>query len=320
MLRNPSAVVTLARNTGFRLTPMDSTIASCFEAPARRDCCKLTSRCTQFATTIINTMVGAGETGRGKRKTDPYAKAHRRENGKDDHRTRCSHPRPAPGKDAKDQGHEQKAHRQEDHLAFDRGFQEGLVDHGRADEAEVHAGETFFRLRGDRSAEFGDLGHGLQQAVFRQFDGDVYDADIRVAGDHAARDTRVGRSDGADPGPHFGPVQLLRVDEVPHIQVVSVRGRVLKVGERIDAPRIRCPPSLVREPDGGGERAFGRGVAVVRNDQEDEVLVLPVCILQRFQRQKLRIVVVEEDAVIGREFEPCNAAPRGPRPGAARSG
>ena len=38
-------------------------MASCLESPARRRCCKATSRWTQFATTIISTIVGAGETG-----------------------------------------------------------------------------------------------------------------------------------------------------------------------------------------------------------------------------------------------------------------
>ena len=63
MLRKPSAVVRLARNTGCRLSRMDSTMASCLESPARSRCCNATRRCTQFATTIISTMVGAGEIG-----------------------------------------------------------------------------------------------------------------------------------------------------------------------------------------------------------------------------------------------------------------
>ena len=63
MLKNPSAVVRLARNTGCRLSLTHSTMASCLASPARIRCRKVTSRCTQFATTIISTMVGAGEMG-----------------------------------------------------------------------------------------------------------------------------------------------------------------------------------------------------------------------------------------------------------------
>ena len=63
MLRKPSAVVRLARNTGCRLSLRDSTMASCRESPARKRCCKATRRCTQLATTIISTMVGAGAMG-----------------------------------------------------------------------------------------------------------------------------------------------------------------------------------------------------------------------------------------------------------------
>ena len=218
------------------------------------------------------------------------------------------HARPAPGEHAEDQGHEQKARGQEDHLALDRGFHEGLIDHHRPDDTKIDVGKSFFRLRGDRSGEFGDLGHRLQQALLRQFDGDVDDADIAFPGQDAARDTRVGRSDGTDLRPRLGPAQLLRVDKIPHIQIVAVGGRVLEIGERVDAPRIGRLPGGFRQPDRGRERVLRRGIAVVGNDQEDQVLVLPVCVLQRFQRQELWIVVVEEDAVAGRELEQGDAA------------
>ena len=56
-------VVRLATNTGYRLILTDSTTAARLESPALRRCCKVTSRWTQLATTIINTMVGAGAVG-----------------------------------------------------------------------------------------------------------------------------------------------------------------------------------------------------------------------------------------------------------------
>ena len=246
--------------------------------------------------------------GRGKGQPGPSAQAHRRENGKDDDHPGGRHPRPTPGEDAEDQGHEQKARGQEDHLAPDRGFHEGLVDHDRADDAKVHAGKSFFSLGADRSGVFGNFGHGLQQAFLRQLDGDVHNADVTVEGQHAAGDARVGQGDGTDSGPRFGSGQFLRIHEIPHVQVVALGGGVLEIGEGVDAPRVGCAPGGFREPDRGRESAFRRGVTIVRNDQERDVLVLPVGILQRFQRQELRVVVVEEDAVVGGEFEPGDAA------------
>ena len=62
--------------------------------------------------------------------------------------------------------------------------------------------------------------------------------------------------------------------------------------------------------DGSRERVLRRGIAIVRRNKEDDVLVLPVGILQLLQCQKLRIVLVEEDAVVGGEFELCRAERR----------
>ena len=67
-------------------------------------------------------------------------------------------------------------------------------------------------------------------------------------------------------------------------------------------------PGGFREPGGGRQCALRCGVTIVRNHQEHDVFVLPVGVLQRFQGQKLRVVVVEEDAVVGGEFEPGNTA------------
>ena len=251
-------------------------------------------------------MVGAGATGGEKGHTDRDAQTHGHENGKDDDHPGPRHACPAPGEDAKDQGHEQEACGQEYHLAADRGFQEGLVDHDRADDAKVYAGKSFFRLCCDDSREFGNLGHGLQQALLRQFNRDVYDADMAVQGEDAACYARVGQSDGTDVRPRFGSAQFLRIDKIAHIQLIAVGRRVLKVGERVDAPRIWCLPGGLCEPDGGRECVLRRGIAIVRNNQENDVLVLPVGALQRFQCQKLRIVLVEEDTVVGGKFELSN--------------
>ena len=102
----------------------------------------------------------------------------------------------------------------------------------------------------------------------------------------------------------------MRIDQVAYIQVVAVGGGVLEIGERVHAPRPGCLPGGVREPHSRRESFFGGSVTVVRNDQERDVFVLPVGILESFQAQKLRVVFVEEDAVIGGEFEPADAACR----------
>ena len=190
----------------------------------------------------------------------------------DDHPGR-RHARPAPDEYAKDQRHEQKACRQKDHLAADRGFNKGPVDHDRTDDAKVYAGEPLFRLRSDRSGEFGYLFHSLQQVLFRHFDGDVYNADIAVPGQNAACDTRVGRCNVTDARPRFGPGQISRIDKIPYMQIVAVGGRVLKIGERVDAPRIRSLPGGFCQPDGRRKGDLRRGVTIVRNDQERDIVV-----------------------------------------------
>ena len=195
-------------------------------------------------------------------------------------------------------------------MAVDRCLDERLVDHDRADGPQVYAGKSSFGLGGDRSREFGDLADGIQQALLGQFDRHVDDADIALSAQNAAFDTRVGERDVTDSRPGFGPGKILWVDEVAHVQVVAVGGRVLEIRERVDAPGIRCLPGGFGEPDGGRECVLRRGVAIVRNDQERDVLVLAIGIFQRFQSQKLRIVFVEEDAVVGGEIEPGNAARR----------
>ena len=108
------------------------------------------------------------------------------------------HPGPAPGEDAEDHRHEHEAGGQKDELAVHRGFQESLVDDDRADGPQVYAGKSFFCLLSDRSREFGNFRHGLQQTLFGHFDRDIYDTDITGESQNAPRDTRVGQSDVSD--------------------------------------------------------------------------------------------------------------------------
>ena len=135
--------------------------------------------------------------GRGKRQAGPTAQADRRENGKDDHRPGRRHPRNAADEDPQDQGHKRKAGGQEDHLALDRCFQEGLVDHDRADHAKVHAGKLFFGLCGDLASEACDFGDRLQLVPVGQFHRYVHHAHVAAGRQDAALDTGIGQRDRA---------------------------------------------------------------------------------------------------------------------------
>ena len=198
MLRNPSAVVRLARNTGCRLSLTDSTIASCLESPARRRCCKATSRCTQFATTIISTMVGAGEMGG--------------EKGRPTHA-----PRPTDARMEKTMTVPVAATPAQPRVTTPRTRAMSRRLAGRKTiwlsieaSTKVWLIMTVPTMRrstsGYRSSacaatgpgEFGHFGHGLQQALLGQLDRDVHDADIAVAGQDAACDAGVRRRDRTD--------------------------------------------------------------------------------------------------------------------------
>ena len=133
-----------------------------------------------------------------------------------------------------------QARGQEHHLAVDRGFHEGLVDHDRADDAKVHAGKARFRLpeATDRANSATSVTASNWPSL-RQFDRDVDDADIAVRGPGwlpAMRGSEEANGPYSRPGLRIGS-DSWRIDEIPHVQVVAVGGGVLKVGERVDAPR-----------------------------------------------------------------------------------
>ena len=136
--------------------------------------------------------------GRGKLESHPGPQAHGGQYGKDDDKAGGHHARPAPDENAENQGHEKETGRQEDHLAFNRSLEKRLVDHHRADDAKINAGETRLCFRGCRSGEFRHFGHGFQLVAFRHFQSDVDNADIAVAGQHAAGDAGVGEGNVAD--------------------------------------------------------------------------------------------------------------------------
>ena len=320
MLRNPSAVVRLARNTGCRLSRRDSTMAACLESPARSRCCKATSRCTQFATTIIKTMVGAGEMGG--------------ENG-----SPTQPPRPIEARIEKTMT-----------IPVTPTPAQLRVRTPRITAMSTRlAGRKIIWLLSEASTKVWLT--MTVPTVRRSMPGNRPSASSAMdLANSATSATACNRpSSGSSmvtfttltspPSPRIVPAirgsdkamsrirarvsawgQFVGIYQVAHIQVVAIGGRVLEVGQRVDAPRVRCPPGGVGEPDRGRERIKRRRVAIVGNDQERDVLALPVGILKRLQCQELRIVFIEEDAVVGGEFEPEYAARRRRQPAPASSG
>ena len=167
--------------------------------------------------------------GRRERQPDPAAQPHGRENGEEDDEPGRRDPREPPGQAIEDQRHDRQAHGQKNFLAGDRRLREGVVDHHGPHHTEVDARKLLFRLGGKAARECGDLGD-LECFVFlRQFHGDVDGADAAIPGQEAARKTRVGESRCADQGPFLRIVQLRRIHEVAHEQVVAICRRVLEV-------------------------------------------------------------------------------------------
>ena len=315
MLRNPSAVVRLARNTGCRLSRRASTMASCLESPARMRCCKATSMCTQLATTIISTMVGAGAM--GGEKGSPAQPPRPMDATMEKIMTApvaATPDRPRVSTPSTRAMSRRLVGRKIIWLSMEASRKVWLTITVPTMRRSMPSNRCSACAR-DGSGEFGDLGHRGHLVPLGHFDGNVHDADVAVQGHHAAADAWIGQGDGPDLRPRFGIVEYQRIDQVPHEEVVAVGGCVLKIGDRIDTPRIRRLPGLFGQPDGSGKRGLRCGVTVVRNDEEDDVLVLSVGVLQLFQCQKLRVVFIEEDAVVGGEIEQRDAGGGGRNPG-----
>ena len=173
---------------------------------------------------------------------------------------------------------------------------------------DVDAGEALPDLRREITHELDHLGDLQRLVLARHLHGDVDAADRAVGGDEACRETRLGEGGGADPGAFGGVCADRLVHQIPHHQIVPVGGGVLEVGEGVDAGRVRRLPGALGEPGDGFERAGRGGVAIVRDDGEEDVVVPGVGVLQRLEREELRIVLAEEHAVVRREFEEPPAA------------
>ena len=232
MERNPSAVVALARNTGCRLirTDFDDRGAFRIARPAGA-AASVTSKCTQLATTIISTMVGAGAVGGVKgRPTQPPSPI--------DATTENIMTSPVAATPARlrvsrisTSAMIARLAGREDLLAVDRRLREGVVDQHRPDCANFDAGKPFLRLGRKLAGEFGDLGHADSLVFLRQFHGDIDRADAPVPRDEAALEPGVGESRGADPVPFRRVAQPGGVHEVAHEQLVAVRRRMLEIRE-----------------------------------------------------------------------------------------
>ena len=122
-----------------------------------------------------------------------------------------------------------------------------------------------------------------------QLHGHVDRADPAVTGEAAAREPRVGEGDRPNPRSFPGVTHPRGIHEVAHGEVVAVRRRVLEVRDGVDPRGVRGVPCAFGEPYRGGEGRFRRCVAVLGNDQEKDVVVLPVGGLEGFESEELGV-------------------------------
>ena len=246
--------------------------------------------------------------GRCHRKPDPAADAHRGH----DRQRHDEHDRDRPA-DSPRQQHEHQRHRHEargdERLEIvQRHLHEGLVENHQSGHSHVDAGEAFAYLVREPARELGDPGTFDRFGFARHLHGDVDAGDPAVARDEAPCETRLGEGDRANPRPLAGIAAGSLVHEIAHQDVVAVGRGVLKVGDGVDARRVGDLPGLLGEPGGGFQREGRGGVAVFRDDGEEDVAALRVGILHRLVCEELGVVLGEIDAVVGREIEKQRAA------------
>ena len=248
--------------------------------------------------------------GRRHRESGPAAETHRGHDRQRDH----EHDRERPAQPSR-QEHQHQRHRREGRRdqyleVVQRHLHEGLVEDDQAGHANVDAGKSLPHLGREPARERRDPGALDHLVLARRMDRDAYAADPAVAGDQAPRETRLGQGDRAYPGPLVGIADNVLVDEIADQDVVAVGRDVLEVDERVDAGRVGNRPGPLGEPCGGFEREGGGGVAVRRDDGEEDVQALPVGVLDRLARTALRVVAGGVEAGIGRKLEKRRAARR----------
>ena len=247
---------------------------------------------------------------RGHREPDPAAESHRGHDRQGDDEHDRERPADSPDQEEEHQRHRREACRDEPLEIVQRHLHEGLVEDRETGDSNVDAGKAFANLVLEPARELGDPQTLGQHLLAGRPHGDVDATDRAVAGDEARRETRVGESDGTDPGPLAGIAARRLVHEIANQDVVAVGGGVLEVGEGIDAGRVRDLPGLLGEPVGGFEGEGRGGVAALRHDGEEDVAALRVGVLHRLVGEELRVVLREVDAVVGRELEERRAARR----------
>ena len=252
-----------------------------------------------------------GGRGRGERETGPAAETHRGHDRQCDDEQRRERPAEPSGQQREHQRHDREACRYEG-LQVELGcFHEGVVHHHQPRDPDADAGEALPDLVRETARGCDDHGAFPRLVLARQPHHHVDTADPAVAGDEACCKPGLGEGDGADPGPLGGIRADRLVHEITHHEIVAVGRGVLEVGEGIDTGRVRDLPGPLGEPGSRVEGQGRRGVPVTGDDGEEDVAGLGVRVLQCFEGEELRVVLVEVDAIVRREFEEPRTARRG---------
>ena len=278
-------------------------IAASFESPTCMRCTIVTIRCTQLATTIISTMVGAGavgaESGRPAQPPSPIAA---------DIDEQMTNPVAMTPENRRMSTAKTSAMiamltgRNIIWLLTDASVKTWPIITVPTTRTSIPE-KPLLHLGGEVKSELGDLGDPDRLMLRFHLHGDIDGAHAPVPGYQAAGEPRVGQRDLTDPGSFVRIAEHIRIHEVADPQVVAVRRRVLEVGDRIHARGVRRLPRLLGQPDRSRERPFRRGVAIVGHDHEEDVVALAVRILQRFERDELGIVLAEENSVVRGELQ-----------------
>ena len=204
-----------------------------------------------------------------------------------------------------DQGHEH-ARYQRQGVAL-TGFGEGIVEHRDARQRHAQARVAVAQLASQvtrmahRRRHFG-------QALFRVLEGDVDAGGARIGGDEVAAQERFTQRDVAaalELGRRQGATAAHQVLDG---EIIAIGPGVLKVGDRVDADRIRDLPGLRREPLEGIDQLGLEDRALAGLDHEEDIVVLRVGVLEVIERDQLGVLRTEKDAVVVRERQEAGPA------------
>ena len=86
---------------------------------------------------------------------------------------------------------------------------------------------------------------------------------------------------------------------------------MLEVGDRVHSDRIGNLPCLFRQPFDRIRGPWAEDLAVLRLQDEQNIVVLGIGLLEKVERQELRVLVAEEDPVVVGKFKQMYTVARG---------